>query len=50
MDPTLESLRGAPEFQAVVAEVKADIGTQLSRVRQLEARGQIQLFREVVND
>ena len=36
-----ESLRGEPEFQALRAEVAADIEKQLARVRELEAAGEI---------
>jgi len=38
-----ESLRGEPEFQAVRAEVEADMAEQLAAVREMEANGDIQL-------
>ena len=36
-----ESLRNEPEFQAMRAEVAADLAAQLARVRELEASGEI---------
>jgi tetratricopeptide (TPR) repeat protein len=38
-DENLSSIRGRPEFQAIVEEVKADMATQLARVRELQAGG-----------
>jgi len=35
-DPKLESIRHEPEFQAMVAEIKADMAAQLARVRAIE--------------
>jgi tetratricopeptide (TPR) repeat protein len=40
-DPSLESIRNEPEFQAVLAEVKADMAEQLAHVRAMEASGEI---------
>jgi tetratricopeptide (TPR) repeat protein len=40
-DPTLESLRDEPEFQAMVEEIEADMAEQLARVRDWEANGEL---------
>jgi hypothetical protein len=37
----LESLRGYPEFQAMRAEIAADMGEQLKNVRRMEANEEI---------
>jgi hypothetical protein len=39
-DPTLESLHDEPEFQAMVAEIEADMAAQLARVREMEQDGE----------
>ena len=46
-DLTLESLRGEPEFQAMHAEVKADVAAQLERVREMERNGELEPIPEV---
>jgi TolB-like protein/Tfp pilus assembly protein PilF len=40
-DPVFESLRDEPEFQAMRAEVAADMAAQLARVHEMEASGEI---------
>jgi TolB-like protein/Tfp pilus assembly protein PilF len=40
-DPALQSLRDTPEFQAIRAEVEADLVRQLERVRFWETSGQL---------
>jgi len=40
-DPLLESLRGYPEFQAMRAEIAADMAEQLKNVRRMEANEEI---------
>jgi TolB-like protein/Tfp pilus assembly protein PilF len=40
-DPILASIRDEPEFQAMLEEIKADMATQLQRVRAMEASGNI---------
>ena len=39
-DLSLESLHDEPEYQAMVAEIDADMATQLARVRAMEASGE----------
>jgi hypothetical protein len=46
-DPTLESLHGEPEFQVMVAEIEADMATQLERVREMERNGELEPIPEV---
>jgi tetratricopeptide (TPR) repeat protein len=41
-DPTLESLHNEPEFQAMVAEIEADMAAQLARVREMERNGELE--------
>ena len=41
-DPSLESLHDEPEFQAMVAEIEADMATQLARVREMERNGELE--------
>ncbi len=41
-DPSLESIRDEPEFQAMVEEIKADMAAQLERVRAMEASGELE--------
>jgi hypothetical protein len=38
----LESLHDEPEFQAMVAEIEADMAEQLARVRELERNGELE--------
>ena len=40
-DPSLESLHGEPEFQAMIEEIKADMAAQLERVREMERGGDL---------
>jgi hypothetical protein len=46
-DPSLESLHDEPEFQAMVAEIEADMATQLERVREMERNGELEPIPEV---
>ena len=46
-DPTLESLHDEPEFQAMVAEIEADMAEQLARVREMERRGELEPIPEL---
>jgi TolB-like protein/Tfp pilus assembly protein PilF len=41
-DPSLDSIRDAPEFQAMLQEIKADMAAQLERVRAMEANGELE--------
>ena len=36
LEPSLESIRNEPEFQAMLAEIKADMAEQLARVKAME--------------
>jgi TolB-like protein/DNA-binding winged helix-turn-helix (wHTH) protein/Tfp pilus assembly protein PilF len=40
--PDLESLHDEPEFQAMVAEIEADMAAQLARVREMERNGELE--------
>ena len=40
-DPSLESLHDEPEFQAMVAEIEADMAVQLARVSEMERNGEL---------
>jgi tetratricopeptide (TPR) repeat protein len=40
-DSTLESLHDEPEFQAMVAEIEAEMATQLERLREMEKNGEL---------
>jgi tetratricopeptide (TPR) repeat protein len=46
-DPTLESLHDEPEFQAMVAEIEADMAVQLARVREMERNGELEPIPEL---
>ncbi len=46
-DPTLESLHDEPKFQAMVAEIEADMAAQLARVREMERNGELEPIPEV---
>jgi hypothetical protein len=46
-DPTLESLHDEPEFQAMVAEIEADMAAQLERVREMERNGELEPIPDV---
>ena len=41
-DPNLESIRDEPEFQAILAEIKADGPAQMQRIREMEQSGEIE--------
>jgi tetratricopeptide (TPR) repeat protein len=47
LDPSLESLHDEPEFQAMVAEIEADMAEQLARVREMERNGELAPIPEV---
>jgi hypothetical protein len=47
LDPILESLHDEPEFQAMVAEIEADMAEQLARVREMERNGELEPIPEV---
>jgi TolB-like protein/Tfp pilus assembly protein PilF len=46
--PDLESLHDEPEFQAMVAEIEADMAEQLARVREMERNGELEPILELV--
>ena len=41
-DPNLESLHDEPAYQAMVAEIEADMAAQLARVREMERNGELE--------
>jgi hypothetical protein len=41
-DSALESLHDEPEYQAMVAEIEADMAAQLARVREMERNGELE--------
>ena len=41
-DPVLESLHDEPEYQAIIAELDADMAAQLQRVREMQAAGELE--------
>jgi len=43
----LESLHDEPEFQAMVAEIEADMAEQLARVREMERNGEFEPIPEI---
>jgi TolB-like protein/DNA-binding winged helix-turn-helix (wHTH) protein/Tfp pilus assembly protein PilF len=47
LKPDLEPLYDEPEFQAMVAEIEADMATQLARVREMERNGELEPIPEV---
>jgi hypothetical protein len=47
LDPSLESLHDEPEFQAIVAEIEADMAAQLARVLEMERNGELEPIPEV---
>ncbi len=47
LDPSLEPLHNEPEFQAMVAEIEADMAAQLARVREMERNGELEPIPEV---
>jgi hypothetical protein len=46
-DMSLEPLHDEPEFQAMVAEIEADMAEQLARVREMERNGELEPIPEV---
>jgi TolB-like protein/DNA-binding winged helix-turn-helix (wHTH) protein len=42
LKPEMESLYDEPEYQAVVAEIEADMAAQLARVREMERNGELE--------
>jgi len=46
-DPSLESLHDEPEYQAMVAEIEADMAAQLARVREMERNGELEPIPEL---
>jgi tetratricopeptide (TPR) repeat protein len=46
-DSALESLHDEPEYQAMVAEIEADMAAQLERVRELERNGELEPIPEL---
>jgi tetratricopeptide (TPR) repeat protein len=46
-DPILESLHEEPEFQAIIAEIEADMAAQLARVREMERNGELEPIPEL---
>jgi len=46
-DPNLESLHDEPKFQAMVAEIEADMAAQLARVREMERNGELEPIPEI---
>jgi tetratricopeptide (TPR) repeat protein len=46
-DPILESLHDEPEYQAMVAEIEADMAEQLARVREMERNGELEPIPEL---
>jgi tetratricopeptide (TPR) repeat protein len=46
-DPSLESLHDEPAFQAMVAEIEADMAAQLAHVREMEKNGELALNPEL---
>jgi hypothetical protein len=45
-DPILESLHDESEFQAMVAELEADVAAQLEHVREMERNGELAVIAE----
>ena len=46
-NPSLESLHDEPEYQAMIAEIEADMAVQLARVREMERNGELEPIPEV---
>jgi hypothetical protein len=46
-DPNLESLHDEPEYQAMIAEIEADMAAQLARVREMERNGELEPIPEI---
>ena len=41
-DPNLDSIRGEPEFQRALAEIRADVSTQMGHIKEMEQSGEMQ--------
>ncbi len=46
-DPALDAIRDDPRFQALVAEVEADLAEQLENVREMERNGELPTLEEL---
>jgi len=46
-DLALEPLNGEPEYQAMIAEIRAEMAQQLARVREMERNGELTAISEV---
>jgi hypothetical protein len=46
-DLSLESLHDEPEYQAMLAEIEADMAEQLARVREMERNGELEPIPEL---
>jgi hypothetical protein len=40
-DPAFDSMRGHDGFQAILKEIRIDMETQLAKVRQMQAAGEL---------
>ena len=49
-NPILESLHSEPEFQAMIAEIEADMAAQLARVREMQSNGELPSIPELAAD
>jgi tetratricopeptide (TPR) repeat protein len=49
-DPILELLHDEPEYQAMVAEIEADMAAQLARVREMESNGELAPIPELATE
>jgi hypothetical protein len=47
VEPIFELLWELPEFQAMVAEIEADMAAQLARAREMERNGELEPVPEV---
>ena len=47
VDPGLDSLRDHPRFQAIIAEIEADMAQQLGNVREMQRLGEVPALEEV---
>jgi tetratricopeptide (TPR) repeat protein len=41
VDPNLDSIRGKPEFQAILRDIKDDMAAQLQLAREMDANGEL---------
>ena len=48
LKPDLELLHDEPEYQAMIAEIEADMAAQLVRVREMERNGELEPIPELV--